>query len=96
MSDLISKSALLNRIATEVHYDTENPLEQYGKLMGAINSQPTVDAVKVVRCRDCKYRIGGEEGWCIDGIPFNGDDMGRVETEGNDFCSYGERREDER
>ena len=50
--------------------------------------------VEVVRCRDCKYRIGGEEGWCIDGIPFNGDDMGRVETEGNDFCSYGERKDD--
>ena len=47
MSDLISKSALLNRIATEVHYDTENPLEQYGKLMWAICSEPTIDAEPV-------------------------------------------------
>ena len=40
MSDLISKSALLNRIATEVHYDTENPLEQYARMMNLINNAP--------------------------------------------------------
>ena len=50
---------------------------------------PAVDAVEVVRCRECKcYPKDFDEdswNWCC-GI---GDD-----TKPNDFCSYGQRRED--
>lgn len=43
---------------------------------------PTVDAVEVVRCKDCAYFYNG---WCYDfGIHIND----------NEFCSGGERRED--
>ena len=42
MDDLISKSQLMNTIATEVHFDTEHPLEAYGKLMALINNAPVV------------------------------------------------------
>jgi hypothetical protein len=28
----------------------------YGDLLDAINSMPTIDAVEVVRCKDCVYR----------------------------------------
>lgn len=53
---------------------------------------PTVDAVEVVRCKDCKhYRQncwGGEDDmWCMcwsDWIP----------TEPDDYCSNGERKSD--
>ena len=52
-----------------------------------INSAPTIDAVPVVRCRECKcYPKDFDEdswNWCC-GI---GDD-----TKPNDFCSYGQRR----
>lgn len=52
-------------------------------------SIPAVDAVEVVRCRDCKcYPKDFDEdswNWCC-GF---GDD-----TNPNDFCSYGKRRED--
>ena len=53
---------------------------------------PTVDAVEVVRCKDCKYqctescptyyedRMTYRDSWSLDGD--------------NDFCSYGERRTD--
>ena len=41
MSDLISKGKLLNRIATECHYDTEHPLEAYTKLLATINDIET-------------------------------------------------------
>ena len=30
---LINKEKLINQIATEVHYDTEHPLESYAKLL---------------------------------------------------------------
>ena len=47
------------------------------------DGQPTVDAVEVVRCKDCTYC---DNGWCYDfGIHMND----------NEFCSGGERRTDE-
>ena len=54
-----------------------------------VDKCPTVDAVEVVRCKDCKHYgrikgllglrcdLQGEQIWCKD-----------------DFCSYGERRDD--
>ena len=68
-----------------------------------IDSQPTVDAVPVVRCRECKY-WGDEDGKLqrSDGVLFarckvhnyllDGRHTGWCPTE-NDFCSYGERKE---
>ena len=53
-----------------------------------INSAPTVDAVPVVRCKDCIWYAEKEtgEGWCSEvmarPMPHNG------------FCSYGERKEE--
>ena len=66
-----------------------------------IDAQPTVDAVEVVRCKDCKYWasngkdeiLGVEDGVCCcyqwESDYFN------IETTSDDFCSYGERREGE-
>lgn len=52
-----------------------------------LDSAPTIDAVPVVRCKDCKWKadtIG--ESWCdFHEFTILSDD---------DFCSYGERRDD--
>ena len=68
-----------------------------------IANAPTVDAVEVLRCRDCKY-WGDEAGKLqrSDGVLFarckvhnyliDGRHTGWCPTE-NDFCSYGEREE---
>ena len=68
-----------------------------------IEAAPTVDAVEVLRCRDCKY-WGDEDGKLqrSDGVLFarckvhnyliDGRHTGWCPTE-NDFCSYGERKE---
>ena len=68
-----------------------------------IKTAPTVDAVPVVRCRECKY-WGDEYGKLqrSDGVLFarcnihnyllDGRHTGWCPTE-NDFCSYGERKE---
>ena len=67
-----------------------------------IEESPTVDAVEVVRCRECKY-WGDEAGELqrSDGVLFarckvhnyllDGRHTGWCPTE-NDFCSYGERK----
>lgn len=54
----------------------------------AIENAPTLDAVPVVRCRDCKYLYTDEYGFlaCAEsGAMLN--------PEENDFCSYGQRRD---
>ena len=46
-----------------------------------IENAPTVDAVEVVRCKDCTSLY---DGWCID--------YG-IHMDDNEFCSGGERRQ---
>ena len=58
-----------------------------------IDSIPAVDAVEVCRCGDCKYKDDGidEDGYpflkCLHGRSYGG-------TRINDYCSWGQRRED--
>ena len=59
------------------------------KIKELLRDIPTVDAVPVVRCRECKYRFknnGHDKSGCpiIDANIWMDDD---------DFCSYGERKE---
>ena len=56
--------------------------ERYG-VYAVIDCAPTVDAVEVVRCKDCKYsRTNGKLYEC----PFFD------EIRGDEFCSSGERK----
>ena len=68
-----------------------------------IEAAPTVDAVEVLRCRDCKYWGDGDgKLQRSDGVLYarctvhnyliDGRHTGWCPTE-NDFCSYGERKE---
>lgn len=68
----------------------------------ALSTAPTVDAVPVVRCRDCiafeeigKYpdNEGTPFGYCYHWEHEQG--MSPNEVDGNAFCSYGERKVDE-
>ena len=56
-----------------------------------LHSAKTIDAVPVVRCKDCKHwkfaqHINDNLCHRFDGDPW-------IPTEPNDFCSYGERKE---
>lgn len=57
-------------------------------VLGLIAKQPTVDAVKVVRCRDCIYFEEYETGCTCGGSDYTGL-VGDVSPD--DFCSRGER-----
>ena len=48
---------------------------------------PTVDAVEVVRCRDCKWLYDKMDDYCCRSH------RGLVRICENSFCSYGERKE---
>lgn len=58
--------------------------------MCLIDDATTVDAVPVVRCRDCKHR--GTD-YCIFHIKGEPADEELLRKLDNDFCSYGERKD---
>ena len=55
----------------------------------AIDNAPTVDAVPVVRCRECKHRGTDDCIFHINGEPADEELLLKLD---NDFCSYGERK----
>ena len=76
------------RTYTKDMFDTE---EDFERVNDVLDYEPTVDAVVVTRCKDCdawKRNVGivdSPNGHC-----FEHD----IDTNGQDFCSYGERREE--
>lgn len=59
-----------------------------------IATQPTVDAVPVIRCKDCKHR-GGVQVTC-NGISIDYCKVwdGTVQDLESTFCNYGERKDE--
>ena len=59
----------------------------YGYAESFINDSPTIDAVPVVRCRECKHcrkMIGNSYHYCV---------THNTKMYSEDFCSYGKRKE---
>ena len=110
MNDLISRKALIDSIqgtvsevAKSAPYDpvwfTRLAQRQF-EILNIIDDAPAVDAVEVVRCKDCRYAkdmlplanaMAYQMGVCTvrkeDGIEFT--------VWEHDFCSYGERKDNE-
>ena len=85
----------VSEVAKNAPYDPEwftRLAARQFEILCIIDDQPTVDAVEVVRCKDCKY-WSGYGGRCKHfGSPL----ANTVHyTKPADFCSYGERREGE-
>ena len=57
-----------------------------GAVMFAVDAQPTVDAVEVVRCKDCRWY---SKGICRE--PHWQNTEWDIEVEEDDFCSYRDR-----
>ena len=90
---LIDANLVLGRLKTNIILGAT----EQAFLRNYVNCCPTVDAVEVVRCKDCKYycqdEIYGEmcrhpeldfEIECYDHW---------INTKPDDFCSYGERKD---
>lgn len=92
---LIDADALLQQIAE----DSRGNEGWYGdtwEFINTIKDAPTVDAVRVVRCKDCRYfgemysRTPEGNEWHYCGIAIVSGVLA------DDYCSYGERRNDDR
>ena len=62
----------------------------HNKIQRIITDTPTVDAVPVLRCKDCKYAAKAK--WNKKGYRIC--PASHMEIPDDDFCSYGERRGD--
>lgn len=64
--------------------------------MRYIDSSPTADAVTVVRCKDCKHcvKYKCKNDACYSFTICRRRDGYAEDVEEDDFCSYGERREE--
>ena len=112
MSDLISRSRLIeemkNDLALKYTGDVtvnfiNGMIARQNEIIDIINDMPSVDAVPVVRCKECK-QWNKDIGWCdkhshfinSDGsfcYPWESNDWKMFNE--NDFCSDGERVKDE-
>ena len=101
---LIDANAFWNRLS-HVVYDIFAVHEKDGQLTGTasvgyytetieevLKQTKTVDAVEVVRCKDCEFCHYNSSNDTYKCTTFNG--MHRTVAV-DDYCSYGERREEE-
>ncbi len=89
MARLIDAKAL-ERQVKETFKDS-NPVLM-GQMLRWIRIQQTIDAVPLVRCKDCKH-YDKNALWCnINSVQFSETHYNWYEE---DFCSYGERKDDE-
>lgn len=100
--DLIRRGALAEEVKSLTVYvtglrDGKGVLQEYVKqyrdsLLRIIDEQPAVDAVEVVRCKDCESATHCEE----EGEPVRlVCPMWGANCDENEFCSRGERRKDD-
>ena len=84
---LIDANALITAFEKEVEQSTYSYFN-LDEIVDEIIHAPTVDAVEVVRCKDCKH-FGGHGACYCHAADENGTPIFVRE---DDFCSYGERR----
>ena len=84
MSELIDRQALKNKLK---RWDECDPYEFVEIAFHAVDDAPTIDAVPVVRCKDCIHLTC--TGWC-------GREFDWYPVDPDDFCSNGARMDGER
>lgn len=67
--------------------------------MKTVNNAPTIDAVPIVRCKDCKHNVANKKIDPLDITDYSGEDIvcDYFMTDGldsEDYCSYAERKEE--
>ena len=58
-----------------------------------IDRTPTIDAVEVVRCKDCKHYMPQKKSEHWENRANYCNRLVRIKVRPNDFCSYGERKD---
>ena len=59
-------------------------------IINYLDGTPTINTVEIVYCKDCKHKVRTD----ANGIVICSEEHGMYCPTENDFCSYGERRDD--
>ena len=105
MAECIERKALLEALENadpDVYEDYGDGTVDWGfgrkNIQDIINSIPAADVAPVVRCKDCKYYRNHPNGLCYLHTEPKENERGysgeAICVEPDDFCSYGERREE--
>lgn len=86
MSDLIDRQEAIDALGEQPMVWTDSDYElgrqkQYDSDVSAIQNAPTIDAVRVIRCKDCRWKYGAN---CVR--------FAEVSVKADDYCSRGERK----
>ena len=87
-NDLISRSALIKELEPKGELVSGSFISGIMHAIHQIKNAPAVDAVEVVRCENCEHFQEENKDWrqhCR---------LSGLQVDGDDFCSYGERRAD--
>lgn len=84
---LIDGHIVMERLQEQTEVITNHEMVA-GLLMaqGVVLETPTIDAVEVVRCKDCKWHLNGH-------LCKQLSQYGSIETPPSFYCGFGERRE---
>lgn len=81
-----------DKLVSELKSGNESERLEYMGVFGVIYSMPEADAVEVIRCKDCKFYI--DNNCYMSNLKENGSYLGKIHwVSENDYCSYGERKE---
>ena len=72
----------------------DNVISTFEEIRTDIDDQPTVDAVPVVRCKDCKYAYMTDDGycnWCDIMADLLGLEYDDIHLPGDWFCADGKK-----
>lgn len=87
---MANEKRLIDANALIAEYDRVH-IDEPGKARKLMEDAPTINAVKVIRCRDCKYfgvyKYSGNM-YCT-----NNNGYGFPNQKPDDFCSRGERKD---
>lgn len=92
MARLIDADAIIDFIDMG---HTRNPLEtcfSERDVVDMLESAPTVDAVEVVRCKDCKHYKPQKKSAHWENRANYCNRVVTIKVQPDDFCSYGERK----
>ena len=85
---MANEKRLIDADALIAEYDRVH-IGEPGKARKLMEDAPTIDAVEVVRCKDCKWLYDEMDDYCCRSH------RGLVRICENSFCSYGERKDNE-
>lgn len=88
----IEREKVLEIAKDEYYSDFHKSMADLTSLKELLEDTPIADVVEVVRCKDCKYFIRNVFNQTACDRTFDVFGIGMLE---DDFCSYGERKDEE-